>query len=176
MTQEGDGHNDFGRTTCAQMVERGESATDMITCPSCKGSKGGNALVCGPGVSGVRWMPCSTCKATGTVTHAHLVRIEYGRLMCQDRIRRRSTVREEAARLGCGLGEWSRIEHGDEPETEEGRRALGVRRGEELKPPPENMPDRHRYQAAEGWPNSLCTRCGKPGTADVHANAQAPLQ
>jgi hypothetical protein len=101
---------------------------EQVTCPSCKGRKGGDALVCGPGVSGMRWMPCSTCKATGEVTPEHVARIEYGRLMRQDRFRRRLTQREEASRLGCGLGEWSRIEHGDEPETEEGRQALAARR------------------------------------------------
>jgi hypothetical protein len=139
---------------------------ELITCPSCKGRKGGQAMVCGPNVHGMRWMPCSTCKATGQVTEAHLARIEYGRLMRQDRIRRHMTMREEAARLGCGIGEWSRIEHGDEPETEEGRRALELRRGEQLRPPPEHIPERHKYESPAGW--VLCSRCGKGPLADVH--------
>lgn len=140
-----------------------------MKCPSCKGARESRGIACGPAGCAVRTFKCFTCGGSGEITEAHAVRIEYGELMRQDRIRRRVTQREEAARLGCGLGEWSRIEHGGEPETEEGRRALNARREERLRPPPEDVPDRHPYQPAEGWTASLCTRCGKTKAADVHA-------
>lgn len=145
---------------------------EMLTCPSCKGRKGGTAFVCGPGSDGMRWMACSTCKGSGEVAEEHAARIQYGRLMVADRRRRNLTLREEAARLGVSFGEWSRIENGGEPETDEGRRALETRRGERLRPPPEHIPDRHVYEApAGGW--TLCARCGKGPLADVHVTANA---
>lgn len=139
----------------------------MTTCPSCKGNKGGEAFVCGPNVHGLRWTPCSTCNATGEITEEHLARIEYGRLMREDRIRRRLTVREEAKRLGVSsMAEWSGIENGREPETEEGRKALELRRGERLQPPPEEP--KHAYRAPADWPGGLCLDCGRTKGAGVH--------
>ncbi|MDQ3802952.1 MAG: hypothetical protein M3416_03750 [Acidobacteriota bacterium] len=98
-----------------------------IICPSCDGRKGGMAFVCGPGSDGMRWMPCSTCKGTGEITVAHLERIRQSKPMRADRVSRRVTLHEEAKRLGCNMGEWSRIEAGGEPETEAGARALAAR-------------------------------------------------
>jgi hypothetical protein len=143
-----------------------------MICPSCKGARESRGIACGPSGCAVRTFRCFTCHGSGEITEAHAARIEYGELMRHDRIRRRVTQREEAARLGCGVGEWSRIEHGGEPETDEGRRALTARQGERLRPQPENVPDRHAFEAPEGW--ALCTRCGKTGTADVHAAEAQP--
>jgi hypothetical protein len=144
-------------------------SVDYIICPSCKGAGQSHGIMCGPAGCRTGALKCSTCDGSGVVTHEHLARIEYGRLMRQDRVRRRLTLREEAARLGCGFAEWSRIECGNEPETKEGRHALAARRGERLRPPREDVPDRHAFTASEGW--TLCTLCGKTSTADVHGEA-----
>jgi hypothetical protein len=140
-----------------------------MICPSCKGAGESRGIACGPGGCDLRAFKCFTCKGAREITDEHAARIEYGRLMSQDRIRRRLTVREEAARLGCGLGEWSRIEHGDEPETEEGRRALASRREERLQPPPEHLEPTHAYRAPADWPGALCVDCGRTSTAAIHA-------
>lgn len=99
----------------------------MPICPRCNGQKGGKAFMCGPGSCGLAWADCSTCKGSGEVTDIGLLRIKQADKMAADRRQRRATLREEAARLGCGLGEWSRIEHGRKPETLAGALALAKR-------------------------------------------------
>jgi hypothetical protein len=138
-----------------------------MICPSCKGAKESRGIACGPAGCDVRSFKCFTCAGSGEITEEHAARVEYARLMRHDRVRRRLTIREEAARLGCDFAEWSRIEQGSEPETKEGRLALASRRSERLQAPPEHIPDRHAFESSEGW--ALCSRCGKTSTADVHA-------
>jgi hypothetical protein len=103
----------------------------MTTCPDCNGKKGGNAFVCGPNVSGYRWVDCSVCKGTGQVDEAHSDRWHFGRRMWRERIQeRRATLRTEATRLGVSVVEWSQIENGAEPKTNAGRAALARRKAE----------------------------------------------
>lgn len=109
---QGDGHNDFGRTRCAEMVERGESDSDMITCPSCEGRKGGDALVCGPGVSGMRWMPCSFCKGSGRVWSYNGTQYRMGRELSKARQAKDYTIREAAKAYRVPFLDWNDLEHG----------------------------------------------------------------
>lgn len=83
--------------------------------------------MCGPGSGRYGRIPCSTCKESGQITEAQAAMIEQARMLGRDRVDRRMTIREEAARLGCHYAEWSRIEHGREPETEAGQKALRIR-------------------------------------------------
>lgn len=99
----------------------------MVTCPSCKGKGGGWGIMCGPGGDRMGSLPCFLCKGAKQITEEHAARYAMGRRMYRERIARRVTVREEAARLGVGFGEWSRLEHGGVPETKEGALALATR-------------------------------------------------
>jgi len=110
--QTGDGFNDFGRTACAQMVERGESDPDMIVCPSCEGRKGGDALVCGPGVAGVRYMPCHFCHGSGRVWSYNGIQYRMGRQLSEERRAKDYTIREAAKAYGVGFLVWNDLEHG----------------------------------------------------------------
>lgn len=99
-----------------------------VTCPSCKGAKESFVMACGPGGGRYGMMSCDRCSGTGEITEEYAERIKLHRRLREDRVNVRCvSQREEAARLGCGVGEWSRIEYGKEPVTEEGRRALAVR-------------------------------------------------
>lgn len=101
-----------------------------MICPKCEGRKGGDAFVCGRNVGGIRWMTCSTCKGTGEITDEQNDRIQEGRAFAVERMDRRQTVRKEAERLGCSVVEVSDIEHGREPQSEAGKKALLKRRAE----------------------------------------------
>lgn len=102
-----------------------------MTCPSCKGAKGGHGFVCGAKGGDVRWLPCSVCGGSGEVTEERAVRIQEGTAFRLDRaVSRGKTLREEAARLGVDMVELSAIEQGHDPRTEAGRLALEQRRAE----------------------------------------------
>jgi hypothetical protein len=106
-------------------------ANGNFVCPSCDGRKETFVMACGPKGGWQGYRPCDRCKGTGEITKEHVERIRLGKIMREDRVNaRRVTQREEAARLGCGIGEWSQIEYGKEPETEEGRKALETRLNE----------------------------------------------
>lgn len=107
----------------------------MITCPSCNGAGGGEGFTCGPGNCGYGFIPCSFCKQSGQVSEDAAKRYKFAKTMAKERRERRTSSREEAARLGVEWGEWTRIENGREPETEVGRVALEKRVGE-LTPAP----------------------------------------
>jgi hypothetical protein len=102
-------------------------ANGNFICPSCDGRKETFVMACGPKGGWQGYMPCNRCEGTGEVTEGDLGRIELARKIRHDRIERRVVMREEAARMGVSLGEWSRIENGKGPETEEGRKALETR-------------------------------------------------
>lgn len=104
----------------------------MIPCPSCHGDgqTGLSFIHYASGPGRIDRLRCFTCKGEKQITEEHAARIERGKLMYRERIGRGKTLREDAARLGCDFGEWSRIEHGSEPETEAGRRALETRLSE----------------------------------------------
>lgn len=121
----------------------------MITCPSCKGKGSGWGFMCGPSGDRVGEIPCSRCKRTGEITEEHAQRIEVGNLMHHERIARGVTLREEAKRLGANFGEWSRIEYGSIPETEDGRLAF-TKRMQELFPA-------FKEFRRDGWP--FCPVC-----------------
>lgn len=104
-----------------------EQPTATLTCPDCKGHKGGVGLFCGQGVSYQKWTPCSSCKGTGSVTKGHAARIERGERLRRDRIDRDTSLREEAKRLNISPVELSHIEQGRESETPEGVSALSQR-------------------------------------------------
>jgi hypothetical protein len=102
-------------------------ANGNFICPGCNGRKETFVMACGPkgGFQGYR--PCYRCKGTGEVTEGDLRRMELARKIRQDRVERRVVMREEAARLGVSIADYSNIENGREPETEEGRKALETR-------------------------------------------------
>lgn len=103
---------DFGRTKAAELVKNGGSDPDLITCPSCDGRKGGNAFVCGPNTGGLCWMPCSFCHGSGKVWSYNGTQYRVGRELSEERREKNYTVREIAALYGCGMADWSNLEHG----------------------------------------------------------------
>jgi hypothetical protein len=112
MTQQGDGFNDFGRTRAAELVKAGGTDPDLIACPSCEGRKGGDALVCGPGVSGMRRMPCGFCHGSGKVWSYNGTQYRMGRQLSGERQAKDFTVREAAKAYGVGFLVWNDLEHG----------------------------------------------------------------
>ena len=92
-----------------------------MVCPACQGRGESHGIMCGPAGCRTGALRCHTCKGTGEITEDHAARIKLAKRMRRERVdSRRVTLREEASRLGCDLGEWSRIEDGGEPETEAG--------------------------------------------------------
>ena len=131
----------------------------MITCPRCKGKRETHGIACGPGGCQTGAMKCFTCKGEGQITEEHAARITTGEFMRKGRVSRRVTLREEAARLGVGLAEWSHIEQGDEPETEAGRVAYRVRVLEL-----EIERDAEEAKVAEAERHGVKCWCGRPMT------------
>lgn len=99
----------------------------MVVCPSCNGVGGGYGFACGPKGGGVRYLACTACKGAKEITEEHAARCAQGERMRRERLGRNITLRAEASRLGVDIGEWSRIEHGQEPETKAGAAALETR-------------------------------------------------
>lgn len=102
----------------------------MVICPRCEGKGSGFSIMCGPKGCRTGDRKCSTCSGDGSITEDHANRIKVGETMRQDRIKRNATIREDATRLGCDFGEWSRIEFGRAPETDSGLSAYSKRVGE----------------------------------------------
>lgn len=103
--------------------------TQEVTCPDCKGKGDSMAFVCGSRCD-FRAVQCSTCKGSGSVTPERVVFMKEAEVIRKDRMGRDLSIREEAKRLHVDFAEWSRIEGGRFPETEAGKRALEIRRGE----------------------------------------------
>jgi hypothetical protein len=86
----------------------------MVQCPDCQGRKGRTAYAC-PGFRPIH-MPCEACSATGELTAEQAEKMTTARAageqMRQERIARRETLRDAAARLGVDVARYSRIEHG----------------------------------------------------------------
>jgi hypothetical protein len=89
-----------------------------MTCPECRGKKTLEAVVCGRqhdrSFCRTRRLPCHVCQGTGAITEEHAARIEAGEKMRKDRISRRLSLREEAARLGIDQVTLSHREQGRE--------------------------------------------------------------
>lgn len=100
-----------------------------VLCPHCHGKGESMAFVCGTHCD-YRPVKCSTCGGSGRITTEQVSRMAEAEVIRKDRIARRLTLRKEGARLGVGFAEWSRIEAGQLPETDEGRSALETRRSE----------------------------------------------
>ncbi len=87
----------------------------MVTCPDCKGEGKLYGLLCSGGHGGpahIGSIPCPRCKGKSTITKEDLERIAAGKLIREDRIRRRVTMRAEANRLGIDVLEYSKLESG----------------------------------------------------------------
>lgn len=91
--------------------------SDGMKCPDCLGRGTVTALLCGRGINcRERELPCRICDGSGTITEEIQARIDAGKAMRADRIRRGLSQREEAARLGITPQELSKREAGRLPE------------------------------------------------------------
>ena len=87
-----------------------------ISCPSCEGSGQVFAHVNSrsPGYSGYRWVPCFTCKGSGSVDAGYPHRKAQGEAIAISRKQAMRSQREQAERLGVSPQLLSRWEHGKE--------------------------------------------------------------
>ena len=84
-----------------------------MKCPSCEGEKRIMALVkYADKPCEYTQINCSTCLGTGEITEEHWKRIERGKVMREDRLRRSLSQSEEAKRLGMTHIAYSKLEHG----------------------------------------------------------------
>jgi hypothetical protein len=87
-----------------------------MICSRCAGEGEVRLLVCGTRdgrvFSAWRTHLCLTCGGMGAISDEQWVRQERGRLLREDRIGRRVTLREEASRLGISPQALSKIEWG----------------------------------------------------------------
>ncbi len=83
-------------------------------CPTCQGDKVLFGLVkyAGSKPCEMRQLKCFTCRGEGEITEEHAKRIEAGRLMREDRLKRGLSQSEEAKRLGMAHMTYSLLEQG----------------------------------------------------------------
>ncbi len=85
----------------------------MVTCPSCKGGKGGMGFVSRTtGCSGPEWIDCLACRGSGEVTVSRAQAYERGRRISEARQEKDWSLREFAMTLGLRPHYVSDIEHG----------------------------------------------------------------
>lgn len=87
-------------------------------CPRCHGTGSSTVLACGIRSDGGRFsetrqLPCTTCRSSGRISEERAAAMNAGERLCEDRIRRGVSQREEAARLGITREELSRRELGE---------------------------------------------------------------
>ena len=88
---------------------------DLITCPICKGQRGGNAHH-NTGLDSTghywAWVQCRMCNGMGTITQQDQLRISNGLLLRAERMKNRVSLLEAAREKGISPAELSRIECG----------------------------------------------------------------
>lgn len=91
--------------------------SEMVKCPNCDGKGENFFMASGVGPNGKRvhrqgMAPCSLCKGDREITRDLAARIEAGRQLRSDRLCRRISLNEEAARRGLDPRALSDMEHG----------------------------------------------------------------
>ena len=81
-------------------------------CPFCEGLGWTNSHVYGRGISGWKQLVCQACGGRGEVDEPTRARMERGKLMREDRVRRGVTLKQEADRLGISAAALSKREWG----------------------------------------------------------------
>jgi hypothetical protein len=85
----------------------------VVTCPRCKGSKGGNGFVNrGPSGCAVEFIPCGVCRGQGMVEPHALGWYDAGDKFRALRQRLGLSLRDSAARLGVSVVDVSEAERG----------------------------------------------------------------
>ena len=92
----------------------------MPKCPACNGAKKSMCFVDGRDAQGRAWgdvreVACLTCKGSGEVSEDHLVRMEHGKAMRDERVRHGITLMAAARARGISPAQLSSMERGDGP-------------------------------------------------------------
>ena len=84
----------------------------MVVCPSCRGAKAGDSVMCSDRGCKPGSIPCSFCKGEGQVRSEAAERWRKGRAIRDARVKRGFTQREEALQLGISWIQLNDIERG----------------------------------------------------------------
>jgi len=84
----------------------------IVVCALCRGAKAGYGVMCSDRGCRPAVIACGFCKGEGQVSSEAAERLRKGQALCEERVKRGFTQREEAIRLGISWIQLNDIEHG----------------------------------------------------------------
>ena len=114
----------------------------MITCPACRGSKVGFAVMCSEGKCRTGSIACSVCNGAGQISSELAERMRKGDVMRKTRVKRGITIMQQADFLGVDPKLLNDVEFGRLPM-------------EEVINPKLVKPSKHRLHLCPEWDYDL---------------------